>query len=70
MWRGPTVDRPLIEPCWGALPKRAARLSGTPDFVLRDGEYAEAVPPVAAYAPPRTTTLLPPLVPAAVVAAS
>jgi hypothetical protein len=49
---GPTVDRRLIELWWGALPARAAHLSGALGFVLRDGEYLEAVPPAAAYAPP------------------
>ena len=52
MWRGPTIDRRLIELWWGVLPARAAQLSGALGFVLRDGEYLEAVPPAAAYAPP------------------
>lgn len=46
------MDRRLIELWWGVLPARAARLSGALGFVLRDGEYLEAVPPAAAYAPP------------------
>ncbi|MGA7988871.1 MAG: hypothetical protein WCB51_10790 [Candidatus Dormiibacterota bacterium] len=46
------MDRRLIELWWGDLPARAARLSGSLGFVLRDGEYLESVPPVAAYAPP------------------
>jgi hypothetical protein len=46
------VDRRLIELWWGGLPARVARLSGALGFVLRDGEYTEAVPPVAASAPP------------------
>jgi hypothetical protein len=46
------VDRRLIELWWSDLPARAARLSGSLGFVLRDGEYLESVPPVAAYAPP------------------
>jgi hypothetical protein len=46
------VDRRLIELWWGDLPARAARLSGSLGFVLRDGEYLESVPPAAAYAPP------------------
>jgi hypothetical protein len=53
MWRGlPPLDRRLIELWWGVLPARAARLSGALGFVLRDGEYLEAVPPAAAFAPP------------------
>jgi hypothetical protein len=46
------VDRRLIELWWGDLPARAARLSSTLGFVLRDGEYLESLPPAAAYAPP------------------
>ena len=46
------MDRRLIELWWGDLPSRAARISGSLGFVLRDGEYLEAVPPAAAYAPP------------------
>ncbi len=52
MRRGPTIDRRLIELWWGDVPARAARLVGALGFVLRDGEYLEAVPPAAAYAPP------------------